>query len=340
MKHPSTGWENYFLNPSGNLKTSLKNNFVTQDLVSIIMATYNRGDFIEDALKSIREQTYSNWECIVVDDGSTDNTREILNEWTRRDARFKYFHRTDDYKKGLPGSRNYGLSLASGNYIIFFDDDDIVHPENLNTCVTLLKNRSVFFCRYDKQPFNDVDRLEGFEKINNITSQSFGVDRIDEMITGEVPFASCGVMWKKECFKNLSFNEELMYAEEWECYTRILIKGFHGVSINNVLYFNRKHLNSNTGQFYENNPVRKDSYIKAIKMVIDHLEQASLLSKKLEMFFLRMGFFLKEYSVIKYTLEKSDAGRLRRIKFNAGYILYPVLRPFFILKKKLKDLLK
>nr|WP_279344008.1 glycosyltransferase [Gramella jeungdoensis] len=304
------------------------------------MATYNRESFINDALNSIKEQTYSNWECIVVDDGSADNTREILKGWTEKDNRFKYVQRPDDHKKGLPGSRNYGLSLASGNYIIFFDDDDIVHPANLETCVSLLKNNSVFFCRYDKQPFNETSDLGAFATTDEIVFQNFGVDRIDEMITGEVPFASCGVMWKKDCFENLRFNEDLMYAEEWECYTRILIKGFQGVSINEVLYYNRKHSNSNTGQFYKNDPVRRGSYIKAIKMVIDHLQQAGLLSRKLEIFFLRMGFFLKEYSVIKYTLDKSEAGKLRRIKFSAGYKLYPVLRPVFILKKKLKDLLK
>lgn len=307
--------------------------------ISIIMATYNRANFIMEALESIRKQTYEDWECLIIDDGGSDDTEEVIANLLNEDSRFRFLKRTTDHGKGLPGSRNMGLDLARGDYIIFFDDDDIVHPKNIETCISVLENKAAYFCRYDKRPFKNSENLR-IDEISGVQASPFLTEDIDKMITGEIPFASCGVMWKKQCFEKIRFNEDLMYAEEWECYTRILIKGFQGVSINEVLYFNRKHSNSNTGQFYKNDPVRRDSYIKAIKMVIGHLKQAGLLSRKLEIFFLRIGFFLQEYSIIKYTLEKSEAGKLRRIKFNAGYKLYPVLRPVFILKKKLKDLLK
>src|SRR5680860_884854 len=92
--------------------------------VSIIMATYNRSHFIGETLDSILNQAFENWECLIIDDGSTDNTKEFLRPYVLKDSRFEYYERTKDHKKGLPGCRNQGLEIAKGDYIIFFDDDD------------------------------------------------------------------------------------------------------------------------------------------------------------------------------------------------------------------------
>ena len=92
--------------------------------VSIIMATYNRAQFIMETLNSIKNQTYKNWECLIIDDGGSDNTEDVIAPLLKKDTRFKFLKRTDKYLKGLPGCRNYGLDVAQGDYIIFFDDDD------------------------------------------------------------------------------------------------------------------------------------------------------------------------------------------------------------------------
>ena len=112
------------------------------------MATYNRAQYIVESIKSIQDQTLEDWECIIVDDGGTDNTEEVLESLLNKDKRFKYLKRTSKYQKGLPGSRNYGLDEAKGDYIIFFDDDDIAHPQNLEICVHELSNKDISFCRY------------------------------------------------------------------------------------------------------------------------------------------------------------------------------------------------
>jgi glycosyltransferase involved in cell wall biosynthesis len=85
--------------------------------VTIIMATYNRGHFIKETLRSIQKQTFENWECIIVDDGGTDNTSEIVAPICEQDTRFQFVKRTSDYG-GLPGCRNY--IRLEGDYIIFF----------------------------------------------------------------------------------------------------------------------------------------------------------------------------------------------------------------------------
>jgi GalNAc5-diNAcBac-PP-undecaprenol beta-1,3-glucosyltransferase len=122
-------------------------------LVTIIMATYNREHLIEETLSSIQNQSYKNWECLIIDDWATDNTKEVLERLLKFDTRFQYHRRPKKYKKGLPGCRNYGLDLAKGDLVIFFDDDDIVHPQNLELCASVLKSNSYEFCVYNKQSF-------------------------------------------------------------------------------------------------------------------------------------------------------------------------------------------
>ena len=300
------------------------------------MATYNRAHLIEETLDSIFNQSYKNWECLIIDDGSTDNTKEILRPYLLKDPRFNYYERTKDHKKGLPGCRNQGLELAKGDCIIFFDDDDIVHPENLKICIEVLSDKDLYFCRYDKEPFGGEWKPDVLKHDFGFTSIFVDINDLEDIVIGKLPFASCTVMWKKECFEDNRFKEELLYAEEWECYTKILSSGIKGVSIDKVLYYNRKHPNSNTGEFNNNDPVRRASNLMAIHLVIDNLFKKGLLTSNLVQYFIRTGFFLKEISVIEDVLKCSNAGTLKKIKYLWGYRIYPVLKPFFNLKAKLK----
>src|SRR5690606_26015743 len=109
--------------------------------ISIIMATFNRAHLIGEALTSIQNQSYTDWECIIVDDNCTDNTKTIVETFIKNDLRFRYYLRHGNYKKGISGSRNFGIDLARGKSIIFFDDDDIVHPRNLEICLEQITKR-------------------------------------------------------------------------------------------------------------------------------------------------------------------------------------------------------
>src|SRR5690606_34265329 len=97
-------------------------------LISIVIPTYNRAQFIAETLTSVKNQTYQNWECVVVDDGSTDNTIEIIQQFTASDDRFKLYSRPTNRPKGANACRNYGFEVSSGLYINWFDSDDIMAP--------------------------------------------------------------------------------------------------------------------------------------------------------------------------------------------------------------------
>ncbi|WP_373056908.1 glycosyltransferase family 2 protein [Zunongwangia sp. H14] len=303
--------------------------------ISIIMATYNRSHLIGETLDTIINQSFRKWECIIIDDESSDNTLEAVKPFIESDSRFKYFKRGKKYMKGLPGSRNMGIALAKGNFIQFFDDDDIIHPDNLKICFEFLKDQQYDFCRYHKEPFSEQSNLPKFSEISNIKKAVFEIENLPDMVTGKIPFASCTVLWNKRCFEELRFNESLMYGEEWECYSRILSSGYEGVSINKVLYYNRKHSNSNTGEFWNKNSIRTASYKNAAFLIIDNLGKKKLLNNTLKKFFIRLSFMLNAQEVLKHILKMTNAGEIEKAKYLLGFKIYPVLRPIFYLKGKI-----
>lgn len=303
--------------------------------VTIIMATYNRANFILETLLSVQKQTFLNWECLIIDDGATDNTLEIIAPILEQDSRFRFLKRTNDYLKGLPGCRNYGLDLAKGDYIIFFDDDDIAHPQNLELCVSELNYGNISFCRYIRNVFfNDFDYVFDYSK----TYSSFYIDinDVEKMLKNELPFNSCAVMWKKECFENNRFAEKLMYAEEWELYSRIVSSGYKGISIEKCLFFGRKHLNSNTGEFYSHNPIRRASYAEAILLAVQNLKEKRLLSYSLKRYFIAIALDFEEYNLFKKILYILHLSTFENIKWHVFYGVLPYRLVHYQIRKAIK----
>lgn len=108
---------------------------MTQALISIIVPCYNVEKFISNTLESVYLQTYEHWECILIDDGSKDNTAATCLNWCKKDSRFKYFHQEN---KGLSSARNAGLKQANGAFIYFFDSDDLIASFTLENLITLI----------------------------------------------------------------------------------------------------------------------------------------------------------------------------------------------------------
>jgi glycosyltransferase involved in cell wall biosynthesis len=99
---------------------------MTSGLVSIIIPTYNRGHLLGDTLNSVLSQTYTNWECLVIDDASTDETEKIVHEFCKSDQRIQFYKRPDSLPKGANSCRNYGFELSAGEFVNWFDSDDVM----------------------------------------------------------------------------------------------------------------------------------------------------------------------------------------------------------------------
>jgi len=296
---------------------------VNSPQVSIIMGTYNRAHLIGETLDSILDQTLENWECLIIDDESSDNTIEILRPYLLKDSRIKLHKRSKNHKKGLSGCRNQGLELAKGDYIIFFDDDDIVHPQNLEVCVYEFSNRDVYYCCYGRNTFVG-DFHYNFDYSKEYGYYYMDISYVEKILKYEFLLNSCSVMWRKECFVNDVFNEHLMYAEDWELYSRILSSGIKGISIEKCLFFGRKHPKSNTGEFYRNNPIRRLSKAEAILLAVENLKEKQLLSKSLKRYFVTESLKYAEYNLFARILSKFELLTLEKMKWQIFYKTLPL----------------
>jgi glycosyltransferase involved in cell wall biosynthesis len=303
--------------------------------VSIIMATYNRAHFILETLLSIQKQTFVDWECIIVDDGSTDNTKEVIAPILENDSRFQFLKRPDKYKKALPGCRNYGLDLAKGENIIFFDDDDIPHPQNLELCVLELLDPDISFCRYIREVFfEDFDYVFDYSK----TYTSFYIDKkdIERMLKNELQFNSCAVMWRAACFEKNRYDENLMYCEEWELYSRIVSSGIRGISIEKCLFFGRKHPDSMTGEYNRKSAFRKASYAEAVLLVVQNLKNKQLLSYSLKRYFIAFSIDFEEYRLFKRIVTVLELPTFEKLEWQIFYKALPLRLKFYRMRKSIR----
>lgn len=113
------------------------------NLVSIIMPSYNTAKYISAAIESILNQTYENWELIIVDDCSTDNTDEILTEYAKKDSRIRYYK--NEKNSGAAVARNRALRQAKGKWVAFLDSDDLWEKDKLEKQICFMKKNNYHF---------------------------------------------------------------------------------------------------------------------------------------------------------------------------------------------------
>ena len=123
--------------------------------ISVIIPCYNQVEYLDESLQSVLDQTYTNWECIIVNDGSTDNTQEVANSWVTLDNRFRYFKKNNG---GVSSARNFGISLAQGEYILPLDADDKIAPEYIKLAINEFvrnKDLKLIYCKSQKFGFKN-----------------------------------------------------------------------------------------------------------------------------------------------------------------------------------------
>lgn len=123
-------------------------------LVSIIVPVYNGAAFIPDTIESVRRQTHPNWECVIIDDGSTDDTAAVVKALIGTDNRFRYVWQPN---AGLSAARNAGLERATGEYIQFLDADDVLLPAKLESQLKLIGSAGADVCYTDYRTGTETD---------------------------------------------------------------------------------------------------------------------------------------------------------------------------------------
>lgn len=192
-------------------------------LVSIIIPTYNRAHIIGETLESIISQTYNQWECIIVDDGSKDQTNLVVGEFIQRDTRFQFYDRPKGKPKGANACRNYGWGLAKGCYIKFFDSDDLMKPTFIQKQVDCLEaNSSLDFCA----TFWEIWYRDGaIMKNKPYTDTDYKSNPVKSYLLESHIFPTPSPLWRKSYLDGAEkFNEELQRGQEADFHFNIMIK--------------------------------------------------------------------------------------------------------------------
>lgn len=255
-------------------------------MISIIIPIYNRAHLIEETLQSIKVQTYTNWECIIVDDGSTDTTVDITKKLIKEDSRFQFYTRPLDLKKGPSSCRNYAITKMKGKYIQFFDSDDLMHPEHLQFKIEAIKDNDFVVCQL--QEFTGAFDPDLF----NITIQleiKFSQNVFEDFATGAFPMMMVAPLWKMSSLKPyLPIREDLHILEDHELYARALFEDKTYTIVNQPLVFYRVGSSSSTNSFYTNVAYGLKSYFEAKQTVLRLSSSGNI---KLAILKMTLGFF-------------------------------------------------
>ncbi|MBD3627914.1 glycosyltransferase family 2 protein [Cyclobacterium sp.] len=209
-----------------------------KESVSIIIPVFNREKLLADTLNSILNQTYMLWECILVDDGSQDDSLKVLHSYAARDGRFKVYQRPESWPKGAPSCRNFGFLKATGICIQFFDSDDIMLPEMLNEKVSFFKqNRDKDFI---------VSKMAEFKTLAKWVPPHYrciSENIVEDFLKYRIYFLTPGPLFKKDFLdkKSKLFDDQLNKHQEWEFYSRLLLSGCEYKVLDKVHCLRRMH---------------------------------------------------------------------------------------------------
>ena len=181
-------------------------------LVSIIIPCYNQSQYLSDALKSVQDQTYANWECIIINDGSSDSTYEISQKFIDQDSRITYLYQDN---QGVSSARNTAIQNSHGHYILPLDADDLISAHYIEEAVSILQEKpdiKIVYCdgRY-------------FGKRNcKISSKSFSIKNI--LIRNMI---FCTALFRRQDYDLAGgYKASMIYGwEDWDLWLSILEQG-------------------------------------------------------------------------------------------------------------------
>jgi glycosyltransferase involved in cell wall biosynthesis len=203
-----------------------------QLLFSIILTTYNRSQLLARAIRSVLQQTFAQFELIIVDDHSTDNTKQVLTKFT--DNRITYIQQS--HNQGISCARNTGIAQAKGTYICFLDDDDECFPDFLEEIARFLKKKTQPFIGFIRvgiaNVFTSDNIATGKEKLK---TKIWRLEKEKNLLfVSEMAYGT--LVYHRLCFERAGvFNPELTFAEDLDLVLRMLTIGIDYASIPKVL---------------------------------------------------------------------------------------------------------
>lgn len=199
-------------------------------IISIIIPSFNYGHLITDTLMCLKNQQFESWEAIIVDDGSEDDTRAVVDRFVKEDPRFIYLHQVNS---GVSKARNYGLKQARGKYIQFLDADDLVSSAKIQIQVDFLEsNPGIDLVTVDTRYFH-TDRPDKLFTDLNLANTSFrkpisgqGFPVVLKLIHNN-PIVILNPVFKRKVLEIIhGFDEQMDYLEDWDLWFRCALNNF------------------------------------------------------------------------------------------------------------------
>ena len=265
----------------------------------------------------------------MVDDGSSDNTEEVLSSYIIKDNRFSFYKRPNTYKSGGNGARNYGFNIAKGTYIKWFDSDDLMEPDLLLNQLNSLKesNKSISVCLFDRynEDFSVLTKKASFNAITH--------DPYYDFITSILKMNLQTTLWRVDILKEYVLDEKLKKSQEYDFIQRMLEKHRSEVEIlNEVLVRIRRHGNSITGSFFDKDEEKANSSMKVQLDVIKKIDKVTPNQVKNDLLFLYLNSLSRLYKFKRtkllfkyiYLLYRTNKYKINTtlIKLSGLYVIY------------------
>lgn len=220
------------------------------DLISVVLPVYNGEKYLRESIESVIAQTYQNWELLILDDCSTDNSADIAIEFAKRDSRILYYK--NEMNLRLPRNLNKGFSLAKGNFLTWTSDDNRFKPEALKKMhQALVSNKAQFVfasCRIIDAQGKEIEYII----VNDLSKKC---------LVGRNPVGAC-FMYTRKAYEQIGeYNPDLLFVEDFDYWQRLYAR-FGAVTINEILYEYRWHDTALT------NTMRKDVFYRNLEAML------------------------------------------------------------------------
>jgi len=198
-------------------------------LITIIIPTHNYGHYISETLDSVLKQSYKKWECIIIDDGSIDNTWDVVESYLARDSRFQYIYQAC---QGVSMARNEGLKRASGSYIQFLDADDLLCSEKLalhlryleaHPLIDIVYSETKYFANDNQHELSysfDMANVEWMPKIDDTPNNALLNLAKSNIMPIQAPLSRASLLRKVG-----PFNSAMRHCEDWDYWFRCVVVG-------------------------------------------------------------------------------------------------------------------
>lgn len=307
---------------------------------SIIIPCYNVEPYIEKTLESIIKQSYSNIQVILINDGSTDNTLEILEKYVKKDARFEVISQEN---RGVSEARNRGLEKVKGDYVYFLDGDDIIEIELFKNAAKILEEQKVemFVFGYDLKCGNKKKSYSN-KKYDKIKFSS--IEFLKLFLKTKIRYNISSFIIHKRRIMDLEFNKGLSIGEDIEYQLKILMKETFFIFYSSDIYFHylKRRNSATTKKEFDINEISELEYLENLRseMLIRGIEEYKCYQIVSFFYFIKNTSNKKiskaNYKILQYNLEQySYILKDLRINFNRKLILLNVLKIIYKLNFKL-----